>query len=210
MAGTVETVGLTLEDAVLRLRKIHAWQHLEAPEAPAYRLALRNSASGELAMEGTLLGGEKYGFVLKAETATPSTGRGHRYAYVFVIDSTGRSVLLFPASGSVENRVSPGDLGAPSSPVASPFPLGPAAVFEVTAPYGRDTYFLLTSDEAIPNPWVLEWDGVRTRGPQGSTPLEELLSVTGGAVRAAVPLRTPATWTLERLVFESVPAGAKP
>src|SRR5262249_55344142 len=163
----------------------HAWQHLEAPEAPAYRLALRNAATGELATEGTLHGGDRHGFVVRAERALLSTRTGPRYAYVFVIDSTGRSVLLFPASGSVGNRVPPPALADPSSPAAPPIPLGPPAVFEVTAPFGRDTYFLLASDEAIPNPWVLEWDGVRTRGPQGATPLEELLSVTGGALRAA-------------------------
>ena len=34
--------------------------------------------------------------------------------------------------------------------------LAPSDLFEVTEPYGVDTFFLLTSDEPIPNPWLLE------------------------------------------------------
>ena len=79
--------------------------------------------------------------------------------------------------------------------------------FEVSPPYGIDTYFLLTSDEPLPNPWILEWDGVRVRGPKGGTPLEELLSVTGGAARSVNRIATPATWSIEKKLFESTEEG---
>lgn len=206
--ASAETAGFALENTVLRLRKIQAWQVLEAPEAPAYRLALRNAADGALATEGILRGGEKYGLVLRAANSPPGSEIRPRYVYAFLIDTKGRSLLLFPPSGSVENRVLPPSLPEGPSPAASPIPLGSAALFEIAEPFGRDTYFLLTSDETIPNPWVLEWDGVQTRGPRGRTPLEELLSVTGGA-RRGERLRTTANWTLERLTFTSVPPGVR-
>jgi hypothetical protein len=96
--------------------------------------------------------------------------------YVFVIDSHGTSTLLFPRRGSVENR-----FPCPSPPE---IPLGQSAAFEVTPPYGVDTFFLLTSEEALPIPWILEWDGVRTRSISAS-----------------------ASWSIDRMMFESVPPG---
>ncbi|MEO8379696.1 MAG: hypothetical protein ABI779_08530, partial [Acidobacteriota bacterium] len=118
----------------------------------------------------------------------------------FVIDSWGKSVLVFPqsTSGSVENRF----------PLASPAPseiaLGSVAAFAPRAPYGVDTYYLLSTDEPLPDPTILEWSGVRTRSPVGKSPLEEVILLTGSPNRG--PRRvTPSSWSIERMVFESVP-----
>ncbi|HEX7181352.1 MAG TPA: caspase family protein [Thermoanaerobaculia bacterium] len=194
-----------LEGAVLLLRKIHAWLHLETPSGAdsPYELALQQS-SGELVAEGgTLVGQDTYVLVLRAREARLPAQVEPRYFYVFVIDSFGNSILLFPPS-SVENRfpVSP---GAPAE-----ISLAPAGTFRVTEPYGVDTYFLLSSDEQIPNPWVLEWKGVRPRGPRGGTALEELLSITGGTGRSAGPVLTPALWSVERKLVTSVPPDPAP
>lgn len=190
-----------LRESVLRLRKIHAWLHLETPPGAGspYQLVLRPKAGGAFVTNGILTGQEDYSLFLQARQTPPPAQIEPRYFYVFVIDSFGNSILLFPRSGPVGNRfpVSP---GAPTE-VA----LAPAGTFRVTPPYGVDTYFLLSSAEQIPNPWVLEWEGVRPRGPLGGTPLEELLSVTGGTTRSAAPLLTPALWSVERKVLTSVP-----
>lgn len=182
----------SLREAALRLRRIHAWNGLESPpgERSPYRLALHRAGTGELAT-GPLIGRERYELVLQA---TQSRARP-RYLYVFVIDSHGRSVLLYPRSGSVENRL----------PLAHPppaeIPLGRDGSFEVAPPYGIDTCFLLSTDEALPNPWILEWNGVRTRAPAKPSPLEQLL-MSGSRTGLTV---TPAAWSIERAVFESVP-----
>lgn len=188
-----------LRDAVLRLRRIHAWNLLESPPGARspYRLALCHARSGETAKDA-LLGNETYEIVLRRAPGT-TPRKQQQYAYVFAVDSHGRSTLPFPEGGSVENRV-PRSLPGPRE-----IRLGNGTVFVVGPPYGVDTFFLLTTDEALPNPWVLEWDGVRTRSPELLTPLEQLLLLTHSGTRTASPV-TPATWSLERVVLESVPA----
>ena len=52
---------------------------------------------------GETYGGETYEIVLRAKEPIPARIRP-RYVYAFMIDSHGRSILLFPRSGSVENR----------------------------------------------------------------------------------------------------------
>ena len=120
----------------------------------------------------------------------------------FVIDSYGKSVKLFPENGSVENRL-------PFKPPPPPdIPLGNAGSFEIAPPYGVDTYFLLTTDEPLPNPWILEWDGVRARSPATPTALERVLLLVDDATRS--PIVTRPTWSIERVPFESVPPRASP
>jgi uncharacterized caspase-like protein len=202
-AAGVSTAGLILQDSILRLRKIQAWQELEAPPglAAPFRLALHRADDGRRAENGVLTGQGTYSLFLHPQSSGDALSAGPRRVYVFVIDSHGRSILLFPRHGSVENQISP-----PAAPHEE-IPLGSKGSIQVSPPYGTDTYFLLTSDEPLPNPWVLEWDGVRARGPRGKTPLEELLSVTGGASRSVTPVATPASWSIQKLLFESVPPG---
>lgn len=195
--------GLNLRDALLRIRRIQAWHFLESPPdaRAAYRLGIRRTRDGDLVRDPVVIGDEQYELVLRA-AATPLARAPQRYMYVFTIDSYGKSVLLFPASGSVENRF---PLSTPPPPEIR---LGNAGSFEVAPPFGVDTYFLLTTDEPLPNPWVLEWDGIRTRAATSLTPLEQLLTLTDSASRGG-PILTPSNWSLEKIVFESVPARVR-
>jgi len=196
-----DTVAELRED-VLRLRKIQSWHLLESPvEARfAYRLDLRRERDGQWAKEGAVIGDEKYALFLRAPK--PPTRLQPRFIYVFTIDSHGRSFLLFGTS-SVENRfplpLTPGQT-YPSADIS----LGPTATFDIAPPYGVDTYFLLTSDEPLPNPRVLEWEGIRAGAPAPQTALEELLLLTATGSRARRPA-TPSTWSIERVFFEAVP-----
>jgi uncharacterized caspase-like protein len=134
-----------------------------------YRLAIRRQRDGAWAND-VLVGKETYTLYLRAKS--PPENVRPRYVYVFVIDSHGRRVLLYGTS-SVENRFPrPG-------PARTEIPLGSTADFEVVPPYGIDSYYLLTTDEPLPNPRVLEWKGVRS---------------------AAAAL-----WSVERRSFQSVP-----
>ncbi|HYN21229.1 MAG TPA: caspase family protein, partial [Thermoanaerobaculia bacterium] len=210
LSAPFREAALILKDAVLRLRKIHGWHHLDSPPAAlsVYQLAIRRARDGAPVEDGILAGSEEYGLALRARSTPLPPQLQPRYFYAFTIDSHGKSVLLFPTNGSVENRfpLSKVDGQTPPDPPIE-IPLDPPALFEVTEPYGIDTYFLLSTGEPLPNPWVVEGEGVHTRGRQ--TPLEELLALTGSATRSAGRIVTPATWSIERMLFRSVPPGEK-
>lgn len=186
-----------LEEAALRLAKIHAWDTLESPADFPYRLELREKG-GEPVTGNKLHEKGQYGLALRLPEPSRKKAIIPHYVYVFVINSYGDSVLLFPAS-NVENRF---PLSGAEPPVE--IPLGPQPLFEIVEPFGIDNYFLLATVDPIPNPWVLSYPGVRTRGPKGRSALEELLSQTGSATRNVRLLATPLTWSLSRLAFESV------
>lgn len=164
-------------DAALRLRTIHEWQLLESPPGAAfpYHLDLRRVSDDELPRDAVVSGGERYHLVLRAGSAMLAKNVRPRYLYVFVIDSFGRGVLLFPKNGSVENRF-PLDGAPPEIELRD-------AAFEVAPPYGVDTYYLLSTDEPLPNPWILAGDAVRSRSVRD----------------LALP-----SWSIERSVYESV------
>jgi hypothetical protein len=189
-----------LRDQIQRLRRIHGWHLLESPpEARSpYHLALRHARSRAFVSDRTVIGDERYELVLRAGTVPRLVQQ--RYVYIFVIDTFGKAFLLFPQSGSVENGFPlTGQENAPRE-----IPLGAAASFEIAPPYGVDSYFLLTTDEPLVSPAVLEWDGVRTRVPRADTALERLLLAINGNTRTA-GVHTPANWSIEKLVVESVP-----
>jgi Caspase domain/Domain of unknown function (DUF4384) len=190
----VEHSSPALRDAAFRLRRILAWQLLESPPVgrSPYHLALRRDSTRAL-VSGAVTGHARYRAVLRGTNLPPRVEA--RYVYLFVIDSHGRSILLFPrsASGSVENHFPVDDTIAPPPEI-------PVAAFEVAPPYGVDTYVLLTTDEPLPNPSILEWDGVRANPTRPSTPLEQFLIEIGYGTRSIV---TPANWSIERVTWES-------
>ena len=187
-----------LARSLSRLRRIHAWQTLQSPPASRfpYRLQIRRARDDRpVRDEESIAGGERYQLALRASMPQPARV-SPRYVYAFVIDGNGRSTLLFPPaeSGSVENRF------PDATPQADILLQGSA--FEASEPYGVDTYVLLSSDEPLPNPSILEWDGVRA-GAKPATALEELLLLTASGSRAK-SLVTPASWSIERVSFESI------
>jgi hypothetical protein len=182
---------LVLRDAVLRLHKIAAWNRLESPPESRwpYRLALRHDEQ-LVGDGGTVAGDETYDLELHAAAAARIE---RRHVYVFAIDSYGQSALLFPVSGSVENHL----------PLANDAVIPLQAKLEVAPPYGVDTYILLATDEPLSNPWILQWEGVRAPAVVPTTALEHLIALTGSAARG-VRVVTPTTWSIERIVIESV------
>jgi Caspase domain len=195
-----------LEDKALRLAKIRAWLTVEPPPGDdfPYRLALRSAKTGASKTGGELLAGETFGVLLRARREDLDGRRiVPRYVYVFTLDSFGKSTLLYPRSsqGGVENRL-PLNAG-PDGTYPEEIAIPPDPLLRISQPFGTDTYFLLTTVEPIATPTVLEFEGVRLRGPRGHSLLEELLSQRGSAMRGS-ELVTPLTWSLERLSFRSV------
>jgi hypothetical protein len=192
-----EVAGVLLHE-LAQFNKINGWFQLTSPieNSWAYSLVLQEGESS--LEEGIVRPGVDYRIALRVRPSAMESGR-RRFVYVFGIDPNGRSVLLFPrrASGSDENR-----LPLDGKPSLSPIVLSSVSFEE---PLGIETLFLISSEEPIANPWVLEWEGVRKRGPEGATDLEEVLSLTGGTKRSPYSPWIPALWSIERKVFVSAP-----
>jgi hypothetical protein len=216
-AWSREEASYILQDALTRLQRIHAWHDLRSPVGAEtyYTLAIRRSDTRLLVADGVLLGEHPYHLVLLARPASRASVFT-RYVYAFVIDSAGTSTLLFPRanSGSVENRLPlTTEAGRSIRSPAAEIPLDESEPFTIAAPYGADTYFLLSTSEPLPALASLEWTGVRGGkqtpgdGNAPKTPLERLLARTLSGTRGDpndAPIRTPADWSIEKVTFQSV------
>jgi hypothetical protein len=179
------------------------WLQLESPPADGlfpYHLALRRADTGSLVTSGTVRGDETYDLVLTRDAAMQPAAVAHRFVYVFSIDSSGRRVLLFPYqnAGAVENRL----------PVALENGGWPDSItlqqFDIAAPYGVDTFVMLTSDTQLPDPAVLNDEPVRGIASHGGDPLIRLLLGNQSRERG-ISSPVPANWTIERLAVISRP-----
>jgi hypothetical protein len=186
-----------------RIEKIRGWLLIDPPPDEGrfpYTLALKNSRTGEIKTSGTIVERESYGLVLRTDTSLAHGPVERRYVYVFAMDSYGNSTLLFPhaGAGNIENRIPYNDAGG--APIE--IPLGRPALFTVGPPFGLDSYVLLTSEQAIPDPDGLAFEGIRTRGTEPASPLASLLTSLGSATRGP-QLIAPADWSLQRMFIRS-------
>jgi hypothetical protein len=192
-------------DKLLNLVKIKAWMNLSSPPDKGnfpYRLALKNAKTGEITTSGPLIEDERYGFVLRAyKEIQPEYVRG-RYVYVFSINSHGEGRLLFPPHHrrNSENHF----------PVTDGFQnqiqLWDKDLFYIGEPFGLDTYILLTTEEAIDHPEVLDFKGVRRELPTGNqyNALERLLYGLGSGFRGRIP-DTYTNWSIQQMSILSKP-----
>ena len=218
-ADGVRAAGAEIARKAMLLARIRAWLTLQSPpsqESFPYHLAIRQAVDGKLGDfkdSGDFKDGEKYKLYLRADpSALAARGSlGPRWVYVFVIDHFGNGTRVFPPAG----RGNEGNLlpyaQAGEKPDFQPLiPLSgdsPEADFEIGTPFGVDTYFLLTSDTAIDNPEVFNFEGVRTAAGtrSASDPLTDLLSSASSMTRGGNPRPVPAQWSIETLTFRSVP-----
>ena len=147
---------------------------------------------------GNVAVGETYGLVLVADNKNKAAWDGQkRYVYVFALNGDGSTKLYFPLGGSVENqmpRIIDGN-------AQDTIPLGQQPLFRVTLTNGPDTYVIITTDEPIPNPSVLEMKGVKTRDASRGSWVSQLMNV-GATTRGE--LITPTNWSIQRVTVRSV------
>lgn len=204
------TASTILARDVKRLNVVFGWLGLNSPPdegAFPYRISgFENVTDGSVALPSdTLAIGERYRILLsasteaifKAQMQATITNAMQRYLYVFALDRDGNGTLLWPTQqeGSVENDINfftylPERMTLPAS----------GHLFTVAPPSGMDSFFLLSSEEPLPDPGILNFTGVRTRAePDGPrTDLSQLLFGLGEGTRAtqrAVPLN----WSIERV-----------
>jgi hypothetical protein len=196
---------IELRNILLQLVKIRAWLQLSSPPDKGdfpYRLALKHAKTGEVKTSGPLSQGEKYKLVLRAYKEKPGIEIHGRYVYVFSINSSGEGTLLFPP----RHRMNSENYFPAVEEFQKEIQLGDKPLFYIGAPFGMDTYFLLTSEEAIANPEVLDFEGVRGPPSPGKnyTSLEKLLYGLGSSYRGSPP-ETYTNWSIQRLPILSVP-----
>ena len=191
-----------INDIAFQLAKLNAWLTLEVPEDEGnfpYRLALKNSNTGKLVIEGKVFEGEIYGLSLVLDSLLlKDWDKSKRWIYVLGIDSYGEISLFYPNSGNVENR-------EPESkdPIPAEILLGNKKLFKISKPFGPDTYILLTSYDQIPNPEIMESKGVKTRSATRGNPLIDLFTNIGTTTRGGKPIM-PVDWSLNRITTISV------
>lgn len=201
----VTTVAAKLTQYALRLGKVNAWLNLSSPPDDGsypFNLALKNAKTGEYLTAGTVTEGEQYSLVLQtdADRLNKWTGKS-RYVYVFTIDIKGRTQQIFPFqnTGNEGNK-----LPAKNYELQNEISLG-QVTFTISEPFGVDSYFLITSDEAINNFQAFNSEGVVTRGGGDGSPLENLINEVGVATRGITPNTTPANWSFQRIAITSKP-----
>lgn len=204
-SGKVEDLAGQLTEYALRLGKVNAWMNLSSPPDDGtfpFTLALKNVKTGAYLTAGTVYGGEQYSLVLKTDQERLKTWTGKsRYVYVFTIDVKGRTQQIFPFqnTGNEGNK-----LPAKNYELQNEISLG-QVTFTISEPYGVDSYFLITSDEAINNFQAFNSEGVVTRGAGMGSPLENLINDVGYATRGITPNATPANWSFQRIAITSQP-----
>jgi caspase domain-containing protein len=192
--GQCESGGLA--DCLTRLAKLHYWLTIAAPPGEdrfPYRLAFKRVTDGSIIEHGDMSEGT-YRLILRAdppaiERIQKRLGLQSRFVYVFVIDQEGRITQLFPNAGSREREhllPRPDSLKQAATDL-SELSFGESGIISVHAPFGTDTYLVITSAQAFPH-------------------LEELLEADPVAAHPPV-MRGTTDWSIDRLFVRSIAAA---
>jgi hypothetical protein len=204
-----------MADYAMRLARIRAWFVMQSPPGQGsfpYHLAFKNIKTGAFSDVGDMKDGEEYKVYLRADPnnlKAPNLAR--RWVYVFAVDHFGKGSLIFPSLG----RGNDGNFlpyaqkdEQPKFEALVPVSGDSPSDFSISEPFGVDTYFLLTTEDPISNPGVLDFDGVRTKGgTRGGGPQDaftQLLDENGAATRGVASKPVPVRWSIEHLTLRSV------
>lgn len=196
----------SIANYAVRLGKLNAWMNLPSPpdEFPYY-LGLKRAGGALLKPNETVYGGERLELVLLLDTIKFTPYHSKRFINVFAIDANGQMTLLYPRpelgdGNQVEYR------GKYQSKRMIPLekkqgvPLG----FNIGAPYGYDTYFMVASETPLPADIFMS-DGVMERGPAhgGNSGLTGMMRNYGTRTRAPEPDPVESLWSVQKIVVKS-------
>ena len=199
-ADAIDAAGARLNNYASLLAKVHGWLQLANSPADAspddyYSLALIPSTgvsplpAGQAAQKGDLL---------KMALASSSRIIDKRWVYVLDIDCHGRGSVLYPRDYSENQFPNDADNGRQ-------FFLPGAPILRIGPPYGVDTLILLSTEQPLADPYVLNFEGVASRGTRGvASPLEKLLNQTSGGTRGFSG-EVPTNWSIGLITVHSVP-----
>jgi hypothetical protein len=205
IAGAVDLDqgGTVLNKYSSLLAKVHGWLELDDSPADAsattyYALTMVSASGGSpLAADQPAHQGDL------VKMALESTDRviEKRWVYILDIDCHGKGTLLYPLDYA-ENQF-PNAAGS-----GHQFVLPGARTLRIGPPYGVDTLILLSTAQPLPDPYVLNFEGVASRGTRGAeSPLQELLGNTSNGTRGFSG-EIPTNWGIGLITMRSVPREA--
>ncbi len=190
-----------LNEYASRLAKINGWLNLpgdeSASESNYYKLIFKQVDNKSVLPEGEAARQDQR---LKMYLSSDTRVTQKRWVYVLDIDCHGKGTLLYPLD-TAENRF-PNDADTPRE-----FELPGAPTLRIGAPFGVDTVLLISTQEPLPDPNALNFEGVGTRNAltRGAyNPLQQLLSSTSSGTRGAIP-DIPSNWSIEAVPLLSAP-----
>lgn len=203
-ASSVPDAAAVLNGYAERLAKVNGWMNIAgdlsgASDGDYYKLVFQRVEDQSLLPEGVAARQDDR---FRMELSSEDRVSEQRWVYVLDIDCHGKGTLLYPLDTS-DNRF-PTDADSPQTIV-----LPGAPTLRIGPPYGVDTVFLISTQEPLPDPYALNFEGVSQRGAATrglSTPLEQLLSNTSGGTRGPLP-EMPTNWDVEAITLQSVPKG---
>jgi len=199
-AAAIDSASAKLNHYSLLLAKVHGWLELannpsDASSDEYYSLALiPSSGDNPLAADQTTHQGDE----LKMALVSTERVIDRRWVYVLDIDCHGRGTVLYPGNYTGNQYPNDADTGRQ-------FLLRGAPVLRIGKPYGVDTLILLSTEQPLPDPYALNFEGVAERGTRGATsPLEKLLYQTSGGTRG-ISEAVPTNWGIGLMTVHSAP-----
>jgi hypothetical protein len=214
-AAESDQLGASLTNSAIRLASVRAWLKLQGRPGQTvfpYDLVLRKVGSSPSNIRGgKLIEKERYKLYLALKAGFKNNSVRRRWIYVFDINQQGKGTLAFPelGRGNEGNRLPLAkveeDALAPRQPTI-PLYTDKEYDFEISGPFGTDTFILLATDQPIDHPQIFQFEGVQ-RGLKGGggNDLENLLSNIGSSEKGINPSKSPGEWSVERLVFQTIP-----
>lgn len=200
-ANNSESLVDTLSELSYKLGKIQAWVSMTGPQSGQsnfpFVLGLKKvNKKNVTTTDLNVNTNDTLVFVLKKDKANFNNWNVEkRFIYVFSIDENGKTTLFYPASGSsVENK-----LPVIGMTVADETPLLTIITDELANI--SETFIMLSTDEPIIDPTILESDGVKTRSKHTDSWLGNLLE-TGSKSRG--DFDTPLNWTINKISIRTV------
>ena len=204
---------LQLSELAEKITRINIWLSISPPPSESvfpFSLALKNESTGNNINGGEVYESEHYQFILVPDTDALLSGNFYRrYVYLFGIDNSGRSNLIFPP---IEYGNELNHLPQKNYDLRSEIPLGNGNIsITISPPFGIDNFILLTSDFAINDLTVFNQDGVvnRTVSVSYKDSLTGLLSNLLSGKRSQADDLEFSNWDIQKIHVRSRPAKQK-
>jgi hypothetical protein len=202
-SATASTAAATLNTYSTRLAKVHGWLQLSnnavagASEANYFKLAfIPMTSTNAIDVNNPVHENDRMRLALQAN----STVKEPRWVYILDIDCHGKGNLVYPQNYS-ENQY-PGE-GDQDNQII----LRHAPTLKVGPPFGIDTLILLSTAQPLPDPSVLNFEGVARGATRGvKSPLADLLSSASSGTRGlGAEVEVPTNWGIETKSMRSLP-----